>query len=483
MFDCRGTILGAAQREFPQHFPQPGWVEHDPEDIWSTQLEAARDALAASGLEAGQLAAVGIANQRETALLWDAETGRPLGNAIVWQCRRTAERCEQLRREGVETTIRQKTGLRLDPYFSATKFEWLMSAYPESRSLLRKGRLRIGTIDSFLVWRLTGGRRHVTDFTNASRTMLLDLRSLEWDDELLQLFGIPREALPDPVASAGVVGLTDPEWLGAAVPLAGLAGDQQAALFGQACFDRGDTKCTYGTGCFLLMNVGGQPIFSQTNMIATVAWGLGAGRLKVSYALEGSVFTAGAAVQWLRDGLEIIESSADIGPLAASVPDNAGVYFVPALTGLGAPFWDAGARGLVIGITRGTSRAHLARAAEEAICCQIRAVLEAMKADSGFAPPLLKVDGGAAADKFLLQLQADLLGIPVRRHRLVESTAFGAAALAGVAVGYWSLDDVARLAGHEETYHPRMNAWERDGLQENWMRAAQRSLGWAQGGR
>jgi glycerol kinase len=479
VFDRAGTVLGAAQREFPQYFPQPGWVEHDPEDIWSTQVAAARDALAASGLEAGQLAAVGIANQRETALLWDAGTGKTLGNAIVWQCRRTAERCEELRREGLETMVREKTGLRLDPYFSATKFEWLMAAHPEARSLQHEGRLRAGTIDSFLVWRLTGGRRHVTDFTNASRTMLLDLHSLDWDEDLLRLFGIPREALADPIPSAGVVGLTEPEWLGAAVSVAGLAGDQQAALFGQACFDRGDTKNTYGTGCFLLMNVGEKPVLSRSDLIATVAWGLGPGRENVRYALEGSVFAAGAAVQWLRDGLGIIAESGEIGGLAASVADNGGLYFVPALTGLGAPFWDADARGLVIGITRGTTKAHLARAAEEAICCQTRAVLEAMKIDSGAAPPLLKVDGGGAADQFLLQLQADLLGLPVRRHRLLESTAFGAAALAGVAVGFWSLDDVARLAGQKETYRPRMSQPDKDRLHGEWMRAAERSSGWA----
>jgi len=481
VFDRQGAILGVGQREFPQHFPQPGWVEHDPEDIWSSQLDAAREALAASGLKAEQLAAVGIANQRETALLWDAETGRALGNAIVWQCRRTAERCEQLRREGFEAMVRQKTGLRLDPYFSATKFEWLMAAHPEARSLLSEGRLRAGTIDSFLVWRLTGGRRHVTDFTNASRTMLLDLHSLEWDEELLQLFGIPRETLAELVPSAGVVDRIDPEWLGTAVPIAGLAGDQQAALFGQACFDRGDTKSTYGTGCFLLMNVGEQPVLSRSDLVATVAWGLGPGRESVCYALEGSVFAAGAAVQWLRDGLGVIEASADVGGLAASVPDNGGLYFVPALTGLGAPFWDADARGLMIGITRGTTKAHLARAAEEAICCQTRAVLQAMKIDSGVAPPLLKVDGGAAGDAFLLQLQADLLGIPVRRHRLLESTAFGAAALAGVGVGFWSLDDVVRLAGEKETYLPRMNEPDRNRLYGEWMRAAERSLGWARG--
>ena len=479
VFDRKGTVLGAAQREFPQHFPRPGWVEHDPEDIWASQLAAAREALEAARLDARELAAVGIANQRETALLWDAETGEALGNAIVWQCRRTAERCEELRREGLEDLVRANTGLRLDPYFSATKFEWLMAARPDARALLQRGRLRAGTVDSFLAWRLTGGRRHVTDFTNASRTMLLDLCTLDWNSELLRVFGVPREILADPVPSAGVVGLTDPEWLGAAVPLAGIAGDQQAALFGQGCFDRGETKNTYGTGCFLLMNVGQRPVPSRSGLIATVAWGLGPGRENVSYALEGSVFSAGAAVQWLRDGLGIIESASEIADLAAAVADNGGLYFVPALTGLGAPFWDPDARGLIIGITRGSTKAHLARAVEEAVCCQTRAVLEAMKLDAGTSPLLLKVDGGAARDDFLLRLQADLLAIPVVRHRLLETTAFGAAALAGIAVDFWSLDDVAELAEEDTTFHPRMRDEDREGLYWEWMRAAGRAEGWA----
>jgi glycerol kinase len=480
VFDRGGRMLGSSQREFAQHFPHAGWVEHDPEDIWSTQIDTAREALAASGLRADQLAAIGVANQRETVLLWDAKTGSALGNAIVWQCRRTAERCETLRRAGYEATIKGKTGLRLDPYFSATKLEWLLKARPEASRLLQQGRLRAGTIDSFLIWRLTGSSRHVTDFTNASRTMLFNLETLDWDPELLRLFGVPREILADPVPSAGPVGVVEPSWLGAPVPIAGLAGDQQAALFAQACFAKGEVKNTYGTGCFLLMNVGDRPLPSHNDLLTTIAWGLGPGRERIAYALEGSVFTAGAAVQWLRDGLGIIRSSSDVQSLAATVPNNGGVYFVPALTGLGAPFWDPDARGMLIGITRGTTGAHVARATEEAIACQTRAVVEAMRADSGTVTPALKVDGGAARDNLLMQLQADLLGIPVRRHRLLESTAFGAAALAGVAVGFWSLDDVAELGGDDETFEPHMDRVERDRLYAEWSRAAGRSLGWIQ---
>jgi glycerol kinase len=478
VFDSEGTVLGSSQQEFPQYFPHAGWVEHDPEDIWSTQLESAREALATAGLQASQLAAVGIANQRETVVMWDSNTGRTLGNAIVWQCRRTTERCETLRSAGFEPTIREKTGLRLDPYFSATKMQWLLEAHPEATSLLKQGRLRLGTIDSFLAWRLTGGRQYVTDYTNASRTMLFNLETLDWDPDLLQLFNMPREVLAEPVPSSGAIGQVDPQWLGASVPLTGLAGDQQASLFAQACYHTGEVKNTYGTGCFLLMNAGEQPVASRNELLSTVAWGLGPNRQRVTYALEGSVFSAGAAVQWLRDGLGILASSADIRALASAVPDNGGVYFVPALTGLGAPFWDPDARGMLIGITRGTTRAHIARAAEEAICCQTRAVVEAMAADCGVAPPLIRADGGATQDAFLMQLQADLLGIPVQRHRLVESTAFGAAALAGVAVGFWTLDEVAELGGGEEIYMPRMTCEERDTLYRQWRRAAERSLHW-----
>jgi glycerol kinase len=399
VFAHDGRILGVAQESFPQHYPQPGWVEHDPEDIWQTQLRSCRTALELAEVNAQDLAAIGIANQRETVLLWDAETGASLGNAIVWQCRRTADRCAQLRGDGLEPTIQARTGLRIDPYFSATKIEWLLANREEAGRLLAEGRLRAGTIDSFLVWRLTGARRHVTDCSNASRTMLLDLHSLDWADDLLDLFGIPREILPQVCPSSALVGMTDPALLGAEVPIAGIAGDQQAALFGQGALERGGCKNTYGTGCFMLMNMGSRPSPPEQGLLSTVAWSLGAGRkgaeetdaaqdvvraedtreVAVTYALEGSVFMAGGAVQWLRDALGIVTSSADVGPLASQARDNGGVYFVPALTGLGTPYWDPYARGLLIGLTRGTRPEHLARATEEAICFQTRAVLDAMQ--------------------------------------------------------------------------------------------------------
>jgi glycerol kinase len=487
VFGRDGTVLGKAQYEVHQHYPQPGWVEHDPEEIWTGQLKAGRDALAIAGVEAEQLAAIGIANQRETSLLWDCETGTALGNAIVWQCRRTAERCDQLRRSGWDPRIREKTGLRLDPYFSATKLEWLLSARADARWLMAQGRLRAGTVDSFLMWRLTRGRSFVTDYSNASRTMLFGLRSLDWDDELLKVFGVPREILPQPCLSSAVLGVSDPQWFGAAVPIAGLAGDQQAALFGQDCLKAGDTKNTYGTGCFLLMNVGTQPVTSRHGLLSTVAWGLSAGvaagaaaGAQVTYALEGSVFVAGAAVQWLRDEMGLIEAAADIGPLATQVPDNGGLYFVPAMAGLGAPYWDPYARGLLVGITRGTGRAHLARATEESICLQTRAVLDAMTQDTGGALSSLRADGGATGDDFLLQLQADLLGVRVERSRVKETTALGAAALAGLAVGFWSRDDISALAGADQTFLPSMSSSERERLYREWQRAAERALGWAE---
>ena len=489
VFARDGSILAAAQEAIPQQYPQPGWVEQDPEDIWRTQLRCARSALQQSGLEAGDLAAVGIANQRETALLWDAESGSPLGNAIVWQCRRTADRCEQLKSQGFGPLVEARTGLRLDPYFSATKLEWLLANRPGAGALLKQGRLRAGTIDSFLVWRLTGGARHVTDYTNASRTMLLDLETLTWSDELLQLFGVPRSVLPALSPSSGTVGTTDPELLGAPVPIAGVAGDQQAALFGQAAFRPGDCKNTYGTGCFLLMNVGSRPVPPQRGLLSTVAWVLGTRAAKpgvalprpgaVTYALEGSDFKAGGAAQWLRDATRIISEPGEIGPLAAQVPDNGGVCFVPALTGLGTPYWDARARGLLIGLTRGTKPEHLARATEEAICFQTREVLEAMVHASGVDVGALRADGGAAKDDFLMQLQADVLAVPVERPRIQETTALGAAALAGLAVGFWSEDELAGLAGTERVFTPAMADTERDRLYREWQRAVQRSLGWA----
>ena len=492
IFAHDGRILGSAQEPFPQHFPQPGWVEHDPEDIWATQLRCCRSALEAGGLCAGDLAAIGIANQRETVLLWDAETGASLGNAIVWQCRRTAQRCATLEAAGHGPRVAELTGLRLDPYFSATKLEWLLQNRPGAADLLRRGRLRAGTIDSFLAWRLTGGREHVTDCSNASRTMLLDLRRLEWADELLEMFGVPRAVLPQLCPSSGVVAATDPGVFGTAVPIAGIAGDQQAALFGQGALEAGGSKNTYGTGCFLLVNTGDTPVPPADGLLSTVGWaleaavaprpgeaGAAAPPRQVRYALEGSVFTAGAAVQWLRDGLGIIGEAAEIGPLAAQVPDSDDVYFVPALSGLGAPYWDPHARGTLVGLTRGTTRAHIARAAEEAICFQTAAVLDAMARTAGVAIDSLRVDGGAVGDDFLLQLQADLTGLPIVRPRIRETTALGAAALAGLAVGFWSADEVATLAGVDRAFEPRMSADERATRRARWEQAVERARGWA----
>jgi glycerol kinase len=479
VIDKDGRVLGLGRRPLPQYYPHEGWVEHDAEEIWQGQMHAAQEALNQAGRSGADLAAIGVANQRETALLWDAQTGIPLSNAIVWQCRRTSARCRRLQAEGHETYVRERTGLRLDPYFSAGKLEWLLAHCAEAPALLRRGRLRAGTVDSFLVWRLTGGRTHVTDFSNASRTMLFDIHRLDWDPALLKLFGIPAGILPRPVPSAGVAGYSDRALFGAEVPIAGICGDQQAALFGQACFAPGQAKITYGTGCFLLLNVGRQPVVSTHGLVGTVAWGLGPGRENISYALEGSVFIAGAAIQWLRDGLGLIDSAADIGPLAATVTDTGDVHFVPALTGLGAPFWDPAARGLLIGLTQGTSRAHIARATEEAICYQTRAVLEAMIEDAGMRPTTLKVDGGASADDFLLQLQADTLRLPVQRQQTREATALGAAALAGVGVGLWSLDDVARMARDDRVFTPRAADPALEKSYERWLRAVARTREWA----
>jgi glycerol kinase len=494
IFAHDGAILASAQEAFAQHYPQPGWVEHDPEEIWATQLRCCRLALERSGLDAADLAALGIANQRETVLLWDADTGAPLGNAIVWQCRRTAERCAELETAAWGDRVAALTGLRLDPYFSASKIEWLLANRPGAKDLLRRGRLRAGTIDSFLVWRLTGGRSHVTDFSNASRTMLLDLGRLEWAGEMLELFGLPPSMLPELRASSGVVAMTDRSVFGVAVPIAGIAGDQQAALFGEGGLEKGASKNTYGTGCFLLVNTGDRPAAARNGLLSTVAWVLDspgaatgdasgaaartAGR-RVTYALEGSVFAAGAAVQWLRDGLGLVADAGEIGPLAAQVADSGDVYFVPALTGLGAPYWDPHARGLLIGLTRGTARAHIARAAEEAVCFQVGAILDAMGRTAGIAIESLRVDGGAVGDDFLLQLQANLAGVQVVRPRIRETTALGAAALAGVAVGYWSEAEVAGLAGVDRVFEPRMSPDERLSRQARWEQAVERARGWA----
>jgi glycerol kinase len=477
VFDAGGGIRGRAQREFAQHFPQAGWVEHDPEDLWRTQLECAREALARAGLAARDLAGIGITNQRETTLVWERASGRPIANAIVWQDRRTAAACAALKAAGHEADVRARTGLVLDPYFSATKLAWLLDRVPGARARAERGELAFGTVDTWLAWRLTGGALHVTDHTNASRTLLYDLARGDWDDGLLALFGIPRALLPRVVPSSGVAGETDPAVLGAAVPIAGMAGDQQAALFGQACHAPGMAKNTYGTGCFMLMHCGDQPAVSGSGLIATRA-----ASAAPAFAVEGSVFIGGAVVQWLRDGLGVIAAASDVEALAASVADTQGVYFVPAFAGLGAPHWDAHARGAIVGLTRGTTAAHLARAALESIAYQSADLMSAMQRDAAAAPEALRVDGGATANDLLMQFQADILGIPVVRPRVLETTALGAAYLAGLAVGVWSgPEEIAARWTVDRTFEPAMSADERGTRVAHWRRAVERAKDWDQG--
>ena len=482
LFDRVGRIMGTAQEEFPQIYPQPGWVEHDPEAIWRTQLGTARRALAAArggSVEATQVAAIGITNQRETTVVWDRETGQPVHNAIVWQCRRTASMCDCLRADGWADPIRAKTGLVVDAYFSGTKLAWLLDHVPGLREKAERGQALFGTIDSFLIWRLSGGRLHVTDVSNASRTMLFNIHALDWDDDILAVLRIPRAMLPQVCPSSQVYGPTDASLLGAEVPIAGAAGDQQAALFGQTCYAAGQAKNTYGTGCFLLLNTGEQAVASEQGLLTTIAWQLADGD-GVIYALEGSVFIAGAAIQWLRDGLGIIANAAETEALAGGVESSAGVYFVPAFVGLGAPYWDAYARGTIVGLTRGSDRRHLARAALEAICYQSRDLLQAMTTDSGIRLQALRADGGAAANNLLMQLQADLVGVPVQRPVVTETTALGAAYLAGLAVGYWSgLEEVAAQWQVDAEFAPAMPKAQRDTLYAGWQRAVERARGWA----
>jgi glycerol kinase len=482
LFDRAGRIIGTAQEEFPQIYPQPGWVEHDPEAIWRTQLGTARQALTAArggSVEAAQVAAIGITNQRETTVVWDRDTGQPVHNAIVWQCRRTASMCDCLRADGWADPIRAKTGLVVDAYFSGTKLAWLLDHVPGLREKAERGQALFGTIDSFLIWRLSGGRLHVTDVSNASRTMLFNIHALDWDDDILAALRIPRAMLPQVCPSSQVYGSTDASLLGAEVPIAGAAGDQQAALFGQTCYEAGQAKNTYGTGCFLLLNTGEQAVASEQGLLTTIAWQLADGD-GVIYALEGSVFIAGAAIQWLRDGLGIIANAAEIEDLAGGVESSAGVYFVPAFVGLGAPYWDAYARGTIVGLTRGSDRRHLARAALEAICYQSRDLLQAMTTDSGIRLQALRADGGAAANNLLMQLQADLVGVPVQRPVVTETTALGAAYLAGLAVGYWSgLEEVAAQWQVDAEFAPAMPSAQRDTLYAGWQRAVERARGWA----
>jgi glycerol kinase len=479
IFDHAGRIVQSAQEEFPQIYPQPGWVEHDPEAIWHTQLATAKQVLEKTGVAARQLAAIGITNQRETTLVWDRETGEPLFNAIVWQCRRTAPLCDRLRTDGWDGPIRDKTGLVVDAYFSGTKLAWLLDNVPGLRHKAERGEALFGTVDCFLIWRLSGGRLHVTDVSNASRTMLFNIHTLDWDDEILEELRIPRAMLPQVRPSSQVYGPTNGELLGAAVPIAGAAGDQQAALFGQTCFTPGQAKNTYGTGCFLLLNTGEQAVTSERGLLTTIAWQLGDSS-DIVYALEGSVFIAGAAIQWLRDGLGIIAHAAETEDLARDVEDTGGVYFVPAFVGLGAPYWDSYARGTIVGLTRGTDRRHLARAALESLCYQSRDVLEAMTADSGIQLQALRADGGAAANNLLMQLQADVLGVAVQRPAVTETTALGAAYLAGLAVGYWAgSDEVAGQWRVEAEFAPSMETEQRATLYEGWQRAVERARDWA----
>ncbi len=474
VFDQAGGIVAVAQQEFRQIFPKPGWVEHDANEIWASQSTVAAEALRKAGLTASEIAGIGITNQRETTVVWDRKTGQPIHHAIVWQDRRTAGACDRLKRAGQAALIRRKTGLVIDAYFSGTKLAWILRSVPGAMARARAGELAFGTIDSWLVWNLTGGRVHVTDVSNASRTMLFNLKTCAWDDELLKLLGVPRAVLPEVRASSEVYG--ECHLWGGAIPIAGMAGDQQAALFGQACTSPGMVKNTYGTGCFMLMNTGTKPIASKNNLLTTVAWRVGG---RTEYAIEGSIFIAGAVVQWLRDGLGLIKSSPEVEALAAQVPDNGGAYLVPAFAGLGAPHWDQYARGLLAGVTRGTTAAHLARAALEGIAYQVRDVLAAMQADSGIKLKQLRVDGGACANNLLMQFQADVLGVPVVRPRVAETTALGAAYLAGLAVGYWKdPKEIAAQWQADRRFTPAMKPAQRRKLLAGWNKALARAKRW-----
>jgi glycerol kinase len=476
VFTREGRVAGHAQREFEQLYPGPGHVEHDPEAIWESQLAVAREALARAGATADELAAVGVTNQRETTIVWERATGRPVANAIVWQSRVTAPICERLKAQGLEPAFRERTGLVLDPYFSGTKLTHLLATVPGLRRRAEDGEVLFGTVDSFLLWRLSGGRVHVTDASNASRTLLFNIHTLEWDDELLRILDVPRAMLPEVRGSSEVYGACEPSLLGAPVPLAGAAGDQQAATFGQACFEPGTAKNTYGTGCFLLLNTGARPVPSANGLLTTVGWRIGR---EVTYCLEGAVFIAGAVVQWLRDGLGLIERASDVEPLAASVPDAGGVYFVPAFVGLGAPYWDPYARGAVFGLTRQATAGHLARAALDSMAYQTRDVLDAMQKDAALDLSQLKVDGGASANNALMQFQADVLGVPVRRPVVAETTALGAACLAGLAVGYWDgLEDVRRNWALDREFTPRLEPAARERLHRRWQDAVARARDW-----
>lgn len=474
VFDHEGRICATAQKEFPQHFPKPGWVEHDPKDIWSSEASVIAEAITALGINGLNIAGIGITNQRETTIVWDAETGEPVYNAIVWQDRRTSEYCDSLKELNLTGFIREKTGLIIDAYFSATKIRWILENVPGARARAEAGKLRFGTVDTWLLWNLTRGECHMTDVSNASRTMLFNIHTLKWDEDLMKLFGIPMSMLPEVHSSSEIYGYTKTTIFAHKVPVAGIAGDQQAALFGQMCTTPGSVKNTYGTGCFLLMNSGTKPITSSHNLLTTIAWKIGD---TVNYALEGSIFVGGSVVQWLRDGLGIIKSSSEIESLAMTVPDNGGVYFVPALTGLGAPYWDQYAKGTICGLTRGTTAAHIARAALEGIAFETMDIVNAMEHDAGIKLAELKVDGGASRNNLMMQFQADILGTKVIRPKVTETTAMGACYLAGLATGYWdSLDDIKRQWNADKVFEPLAPAEKVLKLKEGWANAIGRTL-------
>lgn len=477
LFNRSGEMCSVAQKEFTQYFPKPGWVEHDADEIWSTILEVARQALANVGANASDIASIGITNQRETTVVWDRHSGEPVYNAIVWQCRRTSEYADSLKEKGLTETIRNKTGLVIDAYFSGTKLKWILDNVEGVRERAEKGELLFGTVETWLIWKLTKGRVHVTDYSNASRTMLFNINTLQWDDEILQELNIPKCMLPEAKPSSCIYGESDPQYFGGPIPIGGAAGDQQAALFGQTCFNPGEAKNTYGTGCFMLMNTGEKPVFSKNGLVTTIAWGLDG---KVNYALEGSIFVAGAAIQWLRDEMRLIDSSPDSEYMANKVKDTNGCYVVPAFTGLGAPHWDQYARGTIVGITRGVNKYHIIRATLDSLCYQTNDVLKAMEADSGIRLAALKVDGGASANNYLMQTQSDIINAPVQRPQCIETTAMGAAYLAGLAVGYWkSKEDVIKNWAIDRTFEPAICDKKRKEMVDGWDKAVKYSFGWA----
>ena len=478
LFNERGEICSVAQKEFRQIYPKPGWVEHDANEIWATQIEVAHQAMANLGVTAGDIAAIGITNQRETTIVWDKVTGQPVYNAIVWQCRRTSEYCDSLKEKGYTDLIREKTGLVIDAYFSGTKLRWILENVPGVREGAERGELLFGTVDTWLIWKLTGGKVHATDYSNASRTMMFNIHTLDWDDEILRILDVPRCMLPAPMPSSGLFGKADPQVIGAAVPVAGAAGDQQAALFGQTCFKVGDMKNTYGTGGFMLMNTGEKPVLSENGLLTSIAWGIDG---KVYYALEGSIFVAGAAIQWLRDEMRMIDSAMDSEYMATKVKDTNGCYVVPAFTGLGAPYWDQYARGTIVGLTRGCNKYHIIRATLDSIAYQVADVLDAMRQDAGVPIGVLHVDGGASANNYLMQRQADFTDVPVDRPACVETTALGAAYLAGLAVGYWKNQEEL-LANIEpgRTFRSSIGAEEREELLRGWKRAVRAALAWSE---